>query len=552
MRQQPSALWQALTRDLPRLGTAGSRSAGLHRDSDAAQQPQHSATQRHRALVRFALLRWIGTTGALLLAFGALGGGALPVVDNPYQSFPGGTTLGQMMQTSSSIVLVGTALVVVAWIGMAPLVGVSLWRRSGFPRVVSTGALWRTWIAWLLPLLFTAPIFTQDIYSYLAQGAIVREGMDPYSAGPIDLLGTDHHLARSVPFIWAHSPSPYGPVAMGLSALISTLTGDSIVLGVLAHRILSVLMLTAAGWALLHLARRCRVYPPAALWLGLLNPLVLLHLVGGIHNEAIMLGFMLVGLEVGMRGLEKTGAQAVGLLGLSGVLLSCAGMVKVTAFLSLGFIGMAVARQLHLRGRRPWWAIALAGSFFLAVLLATIAVVSLLSGIGLGWMTGQGGAATIRSWMSITTDVGVITGALGMQLGLGDHTTAILTCTRLAGLFVAGVFTLRMLLATFLGRIHPVGALGVATFVLVVLFPVVHPWYVLWAVVPLAAWANRPLFRIAVVGYCAAFSFFVLPRGLALPPGAVLNIYVGAAASLAVILPLCWWWFRRSGLVGLD
>nr|WP_152821346.1 MULTISPECIES: polyprenol phosphomannose-dependent alpha 1,6 mannosyltransferase MptB [unclassified Corynebacterium] len=540
-------------RDLPRLGEAGSRSAELHRDSTPELiGPQGSATARSTGIVRFALLRWVGTTGALVLALGALGGGALPVVDNPYQSFPGGTTLGQMMQASSSVVLVGTALVVLAWVGMAPLVGVPLWSRQRAMRVVDTRQLWRTWCAWSLPLLLSAPIFTQDIYSYLAQGAIVREGMDPYSAGPIDLLGTDHHLARSVPFIWAHSPSPYGPVAVGLSAAISTLTGDSIVLGVLVHRILNLFMLAAAGWAVLAIARRCRVSAPAALWLGLLNPLVLLHLVGGIHNEALMLGLMLVGLELGLRGLDRAGVGAYSRLVASGIILSCAGMVKVTAFLSLGFIGMAYARYLHSRGHRAWWSILLAMAFFAAVLLGTIAVVSALSGIGLGWITGQGGAATIRSWMSVTTDVGVITGGIGMRLGLGDHTAAILTVTRLAGLIVAGAFTLRMLLATFRGRIHPVGALGVATFVLVVLFPVVHPWYVLWAVVPLAAWANRPFFRLAVVGYSAAFSFFVLPRGLALPPGTVVNIYVGAAVALAAILCLGWWWFRRSALLGLD
>lgn len=553
VRQLPSALWQALTRDLPRLGAAGSRSAGLHRDGDAGEdQAAPSATRRSRALLRFALLRWVGTTGALLLALGALGGGALPVVDNPYQSFPGGTTLGQMMQTSSSVVLVGTALVVLAWIGMAPLVGVTLWGRP-LPRVVSVRRLWTTWIVWMIPLLWTAPIFTQDIYSYLAQGAIVREGMDAYSAGPIDLLGTDHHLARSVPFIWAHSPSPYGPVAMGFSALISGLTGDSIVLGVLAHRLLSVLMLAAAGWAVLAIARRCRVYPPAALWLGILNPLVLLHLVGGIHNESLMLGLMLVGLEVGLRGVEHPRShRRLGLLAASGALLACAGMVKVTAFLGLGFIGMAFARRLHLGGRRAPWAVTLAGLFFLAVLAATVAAVSLLSGIGLGWVTGQGGATTIRSWMSVTTDVGVIAGALGMQLGLGDHTTAMLLLTRLVGLAAAGALIVRMLLATLRGRIHPVGAFGVALFVLVVLFPVVHPWYVLWAVVPLAAWANRAVFRVAVAAYSAAFSFFVLPRGLALPAGTVVNIYLGAAVALAVLVPLGWWWFRRAGLVGLD
>ena len=55
--------------------------------------------------------------------------------------------------------------------------------------------------------------------------------------------------------------------------------------------------------------------------------------------------------------------------------------------------------------------------------------------------------------------------------------------------------TLRMLVAALTGRLHPVGALGVALGALVLLFPVVQPWYLLWAIIPLAAWATRPLFR---------------------------------------------------------
>ncbi|CKP23317.1 integral membrane protein [Mycobacterium tuberculosis] len=31
------------------------------------------------------------------------------------------------------------------------------------------------------------------------------------------------------------------------------------------------------------------------------------------------------------------------------------------------------------------------------------------------------------------------------------------------------------------------------------LFPVVQPWYLLWAIIPLAAWATRPGFRVAAI-----------------------------------------------------
>ena len=103
----------------------------------------------------------------------------------------------------------------------------------------------------------------------------------------------------------------------------------------------------------------------------------------------------------------------------------------------------------------------------------------------------------------------------------------------------------RMLWATFRGRIHPLGGLGVAMFVLVVFFPVVHPWYLLWAILPLAAWANRTFFHVAVACYTALFSFLVLPRGLALPPLTVIAVYLTAAAAAALLLAALWLSFKR-------
>lgn len=574
MQREPSLISRAvkaLTRDLPRLGSAGSRSAALHseatsRDEQSAEQvpersPGETGTQPRRSLDeaelrRFRLLQLIGTTGALMLALGALGAGALPVVDNPYQHFPGGSLMFRMLQTSSMVVMVGVGLLVLAWVLMAPFTGAAIRHRQRVRGRASLSQLRRTFVCWTLPILFTAPLFTQDIYSYLAQGSIVAQGMDVYSAGPVELLGTENHLARSVPFIWAQSPSPYGPVALSFAAIISQLTNDSIVAGVLAHRLLSVVGLAAAGWAVVKLARRCGVSPPSAIWLGILNPLTILHLVGGIHNESVMLGFALVGLELGLRGVDRLAATerrlAIFLLIASGVLIACAGMVKVTGFLSLGFVGMALAKHLHERGRGRAVAIFFAVLVQVCLLVATIAAITAVSGIGLGWVTGQGGAASIRSWMSVTTDAGVIAGWLGMLLDLGDHTEAILTITRTAGTLVAGAFVVRMLFATFRGTIHPVGALGVSTFVLVILFPVVHPWYMLWAIVPLAAWANRLFFRVCVVVYSAAFSFFVLPRGLALPADTVVAIYVGAAVSFAIIVTLGWWLLERKRALALD
>ena len=124
----------------------------------------------------------------------------------------------------------------------------------------------------------------------------------------------------------------------------------------------------------------------------------------------------------------------------------------------------------------------------------------------------------------------------GSMLGLGDHQAAALLLFRFLGALVGAFWVVRMLWASFRGRIHPVGGLGVATLLLVVFFPVVHPWYLLWAILPLAAWANRPIFRFATIAYSTSFSFFILPRGLGLPPETVAFIYGMSALIFAILV----------------
>ena len=60
------------------------------------------------------------------------------------------------------------------------------------------------------------------------------------------------------------------------------------------------------------------------------------------------------------------------------------------------------------------------------------------------------------------------------------------------GVFIIAVLVTWLLVAVLRGRLHPVGGLGVALGATVLLFPVVQPWYVLWAIIPLAAWATLP------------------------------------------------------------
>jgi alpha-1,6-mannosyltransferase len=531
---------------LPDLGPAGSRSALLHdtaSDAVAARfpEPPHYSVNEHHL---FTTAVFTGTLGCVLVGIGGVGAGAVPVVENSLWELPVIGFLSRLLHATTVTVFIGIALLCLGW--------VLLWRycapgrdRDGRPlrRAVPLRTVQRIAVAWVIPLLFTAPMFTQDIYSYLAQGAIAGRGMDPYSAGPVDLLGVDDPLARSVPYVWSHSPAPYGPVAVGLASLISHVTGDTIGAAVILHRLLAVAGIVLTGWALIRLSRRCGVDPAAALWLGILNPLVLLHLVAGVHNEAIMLGLLLPGVELALRATDPgrtTGARWW--LGTAGILLICgAGLVKVTAFLALGFTGVALARFLGGRIRD----LVTAAVLHLVAAVVSVVALCLVTGLGFGWIFVQGGASEVISWMSATTDLGLLSTSLGESLGLGDHRDAALTTARAVGVLVGAFWVVRMLWASFRGRIHPVGGLGVAMFFLVIFFPVVHPWYVLWAVIPLAAWADRRAFRIAVVLYSVILSFFILPRGLNLPPGTVAVIYLMSVVFLAVVLVVGWSFYRR-------
>ena len=169
------------------------------------------------------------------------------------------------------------------------------------------------------------------------------------------------------------------------------------------------------------------------------------------------------------------------------VLITMSSQVKLPGLLALGFVAMALA----CRWGGTVKAFFIAGGSLSAVSLAVMAVIGWASGLGFGWLFTLGTANVVRSWMSPPTLLALGTGQVGILLGLGDHTTAVLALTRAIGVSLIAVIVTWLLFAVLRGRLHPVGGLGVALGATVLLFPVVQPWYLLWAIIPLAAWATR-------------------------------------------------------------
>ncbi|HEY4023915.1 MAG TPA: polyprenol phosphomannose-dependent alpha 1,6 mannosyltransferase MptB, partial [Pseudonocardiaceae bacterium] len=325
------------------------------------------------------LVRRFGTVGALLLAAGSLGASASPVF-NPLITTPFLGLFVRMPTVELACAFTGMAMIVLAWLWLGRFV------RPGRPRLISTRQMHRTLVTWAVPLLVVPPMFSRDVYSYLAQSKIAALGFDPYKLGPVPALGVSDPLTRGVDSIWRDTPAPYGPLFLYIGRGLNAISGNHVVTGVYLQRALELIGIALIVWAVPRLAKRFGVQPVGALWLGVANPLLIWHLLIGVHNEALMIGLMLAGFEIALIGLPKLGDPVTRneiLWLLAGVAVITLGVaVKLSALPTLGFLGVLVARRWGGRFRHLVYATLLVTSVFAALTV----IISLGTGLGFGWV----------------------------------------------------------------------------------------------------------------------------------------------------------------------
>ncbi len=530
-----------------RLSSLSTSIAGWHGDERTVGSPLNDAE-----LIAMRRTRLFGATGTVLMAIGALGAGARPVIQDPTFGVRLLNLPSRIQTVSLTMTTTGAVMMALAWL--------MLGRFALGERKMTRSQLDRTLLLWALPLLIAPPMYSKDVYSYLAQSEISLQGNDPYLVGPSPGLGLDHAFTLSVPSLWRETPAPYGPLFLWIGRGISALTGENIVEAVLAHRLVVLVGVGLIVWATPRLARRCGVAEVSALWLGAANPLLFMHLVAGIHNEALMLGLMLAGTEFALRGISgiKAGVSLlprppawprdrrqwarwypVAMLLIGTVLITASSQVKLPSLLALGFVAMGLGYRMGGTIK----AFFIAGGSLGAVSLAVMTVIGWASGLGFGWLFTLGTANVVRSWMSPPTLLALGTGQVGILLGLGDHTTSVLALTRAIGVSLIAVIVTWLLFAVLRGRLHPVGGLGVALGATVLLFPVVQPWYLLWAIIPLAAWATRPGFRAAAIAATLVVGIFgPTANG---DRFALFQIVLATLASAVIVLVLIALTYRR-------
>lgn len=371
-------------------------------------------------------------------------------------------------------------------------------------------------VAWIIPLLIVAPLFSRDLYSYAAQGELMTRHGNPYQLGTYD-IGSTPILNLADP-LWGHVTSPYGPVFLMLAGWIVSLANHNPIAALFGLRGLALLGTVMFAVAIPFIARTFNRDGATAFVLAALNPLILLHLVGGGHNDALMIGFLAVGYALARRGHPVLG------------IICCAigAVVKVPALVGVVYIGwewLGPNRTPRERIRPVVTAALIAG--------AVMALLSEGAGLGWGWIGGLTNPDNIRSYLDPATAIGLAAGKVVALVGLGDHTHILLTLARGSALLLAAVIAIRLLLRS--DEIGPLKALGWTLVAAAVLGPVVQPWYVTWGFVFLAPVVEGTARRVLCIASAAA-SFLGLPGGFVLVHelGVANPVLVGLASAALV------------------
>ncbi len=365
------------------------------------------------------------------------------------------------------------------WAGFIAYLGVLVWA----PRLGSC-------VVWGLILVFVsafavAPVLlSHDVWSYVDYARLgVRHGLDPYVAQP-DAVPSDPAFGHVT---WTEQSSVYGPLFTLATYPLAWLPVDAAVAVLKGVAALSVLGLAAivariGAWRGLD--------PRRAAAFVALNPLVLVHVVGGAHNDGLMMLLTMLGVAAVLA--RREAAAGATLLAAVAIKLSAAFVapfaVLATARPAVPFVGYTDIKNSGAREGRRAVGRLLAGAAAAALLIGVAAY------LAFGW-----------DWLGAV-------GLAGENQGRTSHLSLPITFARLSGLdpdvvraaalLLYGAALVYLLAWTWRGG-DWVRAAAWAGFGLLLATSWLLPWYLVWALPLVAVSRDRrlQLLTLALTAY---------------------------------------------------
>src|SRR5579859_5806657 len=340
----------------------------------------------------------------------------------------------------ATLMLVGIALLVLLW---------TLAIRLHHAGTTTERRVWAIGAAWVAPFAIGPPLLSNDVFTYAAQGLLLRDHLNPYRVGP-SALGNIHAVAAVDPS-WRSVPSPYGPLASTLQHLAIAISGGSPIGATIVFRLLGVACLAAIGVLAADIAGPRRVQ---ALTMTILNPLLILEVVSAAHLDGTMC-VLLLGAIVAAN--QRHWVLAI-------VLAAAAGSIKAPAYLAV----LAVI-AVHQSSRRTidWRALARD----VAAGVVSVLGFSLLVPDGWGWIRALNVPGLGRTTLAPASLVADLFQPIVSSASFDDRAAA----GRITALIAAGCIVLY--LTATAGRRALDRTVGYGMLAVGVLSPVVYAWY---------------------------------------------------------------------------
>ena len=326
-------------------------------------------------------------------------------------------------------------------------------------------------IVWGAILFFVAGfaiapvLLSHDVYSYVDYARLgVRHGLDPYVHPPL-AAPSDPAYAEVT---WTEATSAYGPLFTLLTYPLAWLP-----VGVAVAVFKAVAALSVLGIAALvsRLAAWRGVDPLRAATFVALNPLVLVHVVGGAHNDGLTMLLATVSVAALLSARQLSAGAAL--------------LAAIATKASAAFLAPFALLATLPRGRKPFTRSAFrpVGRFLAGGMLAAVAITAAAwLAFGWDWLGGFGLAGENQSRTSYMS-IPVLTARL---TGLDAD------AVRLAAAVLFAAAVVYLLAWTWRGG-DWVRAAAWAAMALLLATSWLLPWYLIWALPLVAISRDRPL-----------------------------------------------------------